>query len=219
MVTMTSSGRACRSESRGRLRQLAAMVVDNRPWRMVLGMRSALAAVLATSAYLVITSTVWQLASTLSWTKLVITMVAAIAMMVVWIIGAHDLWRRPAQLRDDEDATLLNASTVLTLLVGVLTMAVTVFVFNIVATIFFLEPPVFATDALTPEGVSDHVRLAWLATAFGTVAGALGSGLDSDAAVEASTYSDDEQRRRERSSVRRSNGEASQSRDERASGR
>jgi hypothetical protein len=215
MVTMTSSsGRAARSESRGRFRQLAAMVADNRPWRMVLGMRSALAAVLATSAYLVITSTVWQLASTLSWTKLVITMVAAIAMMVVWIIGAHDLWRRPSQLSEDEDAALLNASTVLTLLVGVLTMAATVFAFNIVATVFFLEPPVFATDASTPEGASDHVRLAWLATAFGTVAGALGSGLDSDAAVVASTYSDDEQRRRERSSV----GEG-QSRDERTSGR
>jgi hypothetical protein len=177
------------------------MVVDNRPWRMVLGMRSALAAVLATSAYLVITSTIWQIASTLSWTKLVTTMVAAIAMMVVWIIGAHHLWRRPSELSEDEDAALLNASTVLTLLTGVLTMAAAVFAFNIVATSFFLEPPVFATDALTPEGAAEHVRLAWLATAFGTVAGALGSGLDSDAAVQASTYSDDEQRRRERSSV------------------
>jgi cytochrome c oxidase subunit IV len=177
------------------------MVADNRPWRMVLGMRSALAAVLATSAYLVITSTVWQLAGTLSWAKLVITMVAAVAMMVVWIIGAHDLWRRPSEVSEDEDATLLNASTVLTLLAGVLTMAAAVFAFNVVATVFFLEPPVFATDPFTPEGVSEHVRLAWLATAFGTVAGALGSGLDSDTAVQASTYSDDEQRRRERSSV------------------
>jgi hypothetical protein len=183
------------------------MVADNRPWRMVLGMRSALAAVLATSAYLVITSTVWQIASTLSWTKLVITMVAAVAMMVVWIIGAHDLWRRPSEVSEDEDAALLNASTVLTLLTGVLTMAAAVFAFNVVATVFFLEPPVFATDAFT-QGVSNHIRLAWLATAFGTVAGALGSGLDSDAAVQASTYSDDEQRRRERSSVDDDRGQA-----------
>jgi hypothetical protein len=35
----------------------------------VLGMRSALAAVMATSAYLVITSTIWQLASSLSMTS------------------------------------------------------------------------------------------------------------------------------------------------------
>jgi anti-sigma factor RsiW len=71
-------------------------------------------------------------------------------------------------------------------------------VFNTVITVWFLEPPVFATDAGTSEGLSDHLRLAWLATAFGTVAGALGSGLDSDAAVEAATYSEDERRARSR---------------------
>ena len=201
MVTMTrSSGSDARARS-NRVRMLADMVLTNRPWRLVLGMRSALAAVLATSAYLVITSTVWQLASALSWTKLVVTMVAAVAMMVVWIIGAHHLWNRSDQLREDEDVVLLNASTVLTLLLGVVTMAAAVFVFNVAITIFFLEPPVFATDASTAQGLSDHVRLAWLATAFATVAGALGSGLDSDAAVERATYSDGEQRRRERSSV------------------
>jgi len=195
------------------MRMLADMVATNRPWRLVLGMRSALAAVIATSAYLVITSTVWQLASALSWTKLVITLVVAVAMMVVWIVGAHHLWNRSDQLREDEDVVLLNASTVLTLLLGVLTMAAAVFVFNVAITVFFLEPPVFATDASTAQGASDHLRLAWLATAFATVAGALGSGLDSDAAVERATYSDGEQRRRERSSVDDGDRDASPSAD------
>jgi len=85
-------------ERTGRLRLLAGMVIANRPWRLVLGMRSALAAVMATSAYLVITSTIWQLASSLSMTKLIVTLVAAVIMMVVWIIGAHHLWRRRDEL-------------------------------------------------------------------------------------------------------------------------
>jgi hypothetical protein len=88
---------------------------------------------------------------------------------------------------------LWNASTVLTLLVGVVTMAVAVFAFNTVVTVFFLEPPVYSSDAATWPGFVDHVRLAWLATGFATVAGAVGSGLDSDAAVEAAVY-DGEQR-------------------------
>ena len=177
----------------GRLRRLAGVVIANRPWRLVLGMRSALAAVMATSAYLVITSTIWQLASSLSMTKLAVTMVAAVLMMVAWIIGAHHLWRSRDELSEDWDPFLWNASTVLTLLVGVVTMAVAVFAFNIVVTVFFLEPPVYSSDAATWPGFVDHVRLAWLATGFATVAGAVGSGLDSDAAVEAAAY-DREQR-------------------------
>jgi hypothetical protein len=167
------------------------MVLANRPWRLVLGMRSALAAVLATSAYLVITSTIWSLASALSLVKLAVTMVAAVVMMVAWVIGAHHLWRRRDDLGEDGDILLWNASTVLTLLLGVLTMAAAVLVFNLVVTVFFLEPPVYASDAATSSGFVDHLRLAWLATAFATVAGAVGSGLDSDAAVEAATYDDE----------------------------
>lgn len=182
------------SRPAGRLRLLAGMVIANRPWRLVLGMRSALAAVLATSAYLIITSTIWQLAGALSTTKLVITMVAAVIMKVVWILGAHHLWRSREELGDRWDPILWNLSTVLTLLIGVLTMAAAVFAFNIVVTVFFLEPPVYSSDASTWPGFVDHVRLAWLATGFATVAGAIGSGLDSDAAVEAATYEGEQER-------------------------
>jgi hypothetical protein len=178
------------------MRALMSMVVANRPWRLVLGLRNALAAVLATSAYLVITSTIWQLALALSVTKLSITMVAAVVMMVVWMVATHQLWRDRTDASSREEAWLLNASTVLTLLLGVLTMAAAVLVFNILTTVFFLEPPVFYSDAGTGQGFADHVRLAWLATAFATVAGALGSGLDSDAAVEAATYSEEERQQR-----------------------
>ena len=115
------------------------------------------------------------------------------ASIVAWIIGAHHLWRRRDELSEGWDPFLWNASTVLTLLVGVVTMAVAVFAFNIVVTVFFLEPPVYSSDAATWPGFVDHVRLAWLATGFATVAGAVGSGLDSDAAVEAAAY-DSEQR-------------------------
>ena len=147
------------------------MVIANRPWRLVLGMRSALAAVMATSAYLVITSTIWQLASSLSMTKLAVTMVAAVLMMVAWIIGAHHLWRSRDELARAGIRSCGNASTVLTLLVGVVTMAVAVFAFNIVVTVFFLEPPVYSSDAATWPGFVEHARLAWLATGFATVGG------------------------------------------------
>ncbi|HEY2226042.1 hypothetical protein [Actinomycetospora sp.] len=172
---------------RGRGRQLASMVLANRPWRLILGLRSALAAVLATSLYLIITSTIWQLASLLGWTKLIATTVVSVALMVVWILNAHDLWLRPGDVREDDDVSLQNATTVLTLTIGVTVMAATVFVFNLLLALFFLQPPLFTGTS------SDYIRLAWLATGFGTLGGALGSGLDSDSAVLEATYSDPQQ--------------------------
>jgi hypothetical protein len=73
---------------------------------------------------------------------------------------------RPA-LGEGRDPFLWNASTVLTLLIGVVTMAVAVFAFTIVVTVFFLEPPVYSSDAATWPGFVDHERLAWLATGCG----------------------------------------------------
>src|SRR4051794_34028517 len=50
---------------RGRVRLLAGMVAANQPWRLLIGLSSALAAALATSAFGLITVTVWLLATNL----------------------------------------------------------------------------------------------------------------------------------------------------------
>ncbi len=51
----------------GRWRLLQGMVLANRPWLLVPGLKSALVAALATGAIATINSTVWLLAGSLSW--------------------------------------------------------------------------------------------------------------------------------------------------------
>ena len=182
---------------RGRARLLAGMVRTNQPWRLVLGMRSALAAVLGTSAYLTITSTIWLLSTRLGTGKLVVTTVVSVALMVAWIIGAHHLWERARDEGEREETLLYNASTVITLSIGVLVMSVAVYVLTLLGSLFFLEPSVLGAELGRPPTIGDHLMLAWLATGLATVAGALGSGLDSEDAVRRAAYGYRERQRRD----------------------
>lgn len=183
---------------RGRTRLLAGMVRTNQPWRLLVGMRSALAAVLATGAYLIITSTtVWQLSTLLGVDKLVLTAVVSVALMVAWIIGAHHLWERARDQSDRKETFLYNASTVITLSIGVLVMFVAVYVLTLLGSLFFLEPSLLGSSLGRPPTYGDHFMLAWLATGLATVAGALGSGLDSEDAVRRAAYGYRERQRRD----------------------
>lgn len=182
---------------RGRLRLLAGMVQTNEPWRLVLGMRTALAAVLGTSAYLTINSTIWQLSTRLGAVKLTLTVIVSIVLMVAWIIGAHHLWERAEDADEREEVVLYNVSTVLTLSIGVLAMCVAVYVITVLGSLFFLDGSVYASSLGRSPTFGDHLLLAWLATGLATVAGALGSGLDSEEAVRRAAYGYRERRRRD----------------------
>ncbi|GAA4824750.1 hypothetical protein GCM10023201_08720 [Actinomycetospora corticicola] len=181
----------------GRVRLLLGMVRTNEPWKLVLGMRTALAAVVGTSAYLTINSTIWLLSTRLGAPKLALTMVVAVALMVVWIIGAHSLWERAQDAEEREEVWLFNVSTVLTLSIGVLVMTAAVYVLTLLGSLFFLEPSVFAQSLGRPPTWGDHLLLSWLATGLATVAGALGSGLDSEEAVRRAAYGYRERQRRD----------------------
>jgi hypothetical protein len=85
---------------RGRIRLLSGMVRSNTPWRLVFGMSSALAAAIATSAFGLSSSTIWQISHQLEPARQVISAAAAIALLVAWLIAAHHLWEKPHQNHD-----------------------------------------------------------------------------------------------------------------------
>src|SRR5687767_2315050 len=105
----------------GRWRLLLGMVLANRPWLLVPGLKSALVAALATGAVATINSTVWQLAVSLSWWRLMVAMIASIALVVAWLVIDGELWDRPDDNSSEarERSRLYNTSTLVTLTVGV----------------------------------------------------------------------------------------------------
>ncbi|CAM5240078.1 hypothetical protein SALBM311S_12402 [Streptomyces alboniger] len=188
------------SGARGYLRVLGGMVRANRPWRLVPGLSKALAAALATGAVATVNSTVWSLAAALSTPRLVIAMVGSVAIMIGWLIVDAQLWHRKAE--DSREARLTarlyNASTVVTVGIGVLVCYAGLMVINLVWALFILNGRVFASITQTPLHATEYWALSWFVASVATVGGALGSGLESDEAIRAAAYSKRERERRHR---------------------
>src|SRR4051794_30974175 len=128
----------------GRWRLLLGMVLANRPWLLVPGLKSALVAALTTGAIATINSTVWLLAGSLSWWRLVIAMIASIALVVGWLVIDGQLGARPdagsAQAR--ERSRLYNASPLVPLTAGAILCYIALYVLNLVWALFVLDPAV-----------------------------------------------------------------------------
>ncbi|WP_345382104.1 hypothetical protein [Pseudonocardia yuanmonensis] len=173
---------------RGRLRLLAGMVRDNRPWRLVPHLSSATAAAAATGAYAIVTTSFWTMATSLSSLRLLLISVVAILAMATWLIAYNHLWDRP----DDRDArakaVLYNAATAITMIFGVTCMYVLLYLAGLLAALALIDPGYFSSQLHQPPSSGAYLKLVWLASSVGIVAGALGSSLESEEAVRKATY-------------------------------
>lgn len=183
---------------RGRVRLLSGMVRSNQPAQLVFGLRSALAAAVATSAFGLSSSTIWQIGDQLGVVRQIIAGVVSIALLVFWLITAHGLWekRRNGTEQDREQVLLYNTSTVATLTIGVGVMYVGLFVINLAVALFIVPPHLLASTLGSPADFTRYLTLAWGFTTMGVIAGALGSSLESDQAVRQAAYGYREEQRR-----------------------
>lgn len=173
---------------RGRLRLLAGMVRDNRPWRLVPHLSSATAAAAATGAYAIITTSFWTMAISLSPLRLFLISVVAIAAMATWLITYNHLWDRPPDQDGRAKAVLYNAATVITLLIGVACMYLLLYAAGLLVALALIDPGYFSRQLQQPASFGAYLKLVWLASSVGIVAGALGSSLESEEAVRNATY-------------------------------
>jgi hypothetical protein len=184
----------------GRWRLLIGMVLANRPWLLVFGLKSALVAALATGAVATINSTVWLLAGSLSWWRLLVATIASVACVVVWLVIDGGLWDRPDDKSPEarERSRLYNTSTLVTLTTGVLICYLALYVVNLVWALFVLDPAVMGRNLHASVGYRDLFVLTWFVASAATLGGALGTGLESDEAIRAAAYSKREEERRNR---------------------
>jgi hypothetical protein len=171
-----------------RLRLLAGMVYANRPWRLVTGMSKVMMAAFATGAVSLAYPTIWQLSATMGPWRLSTATILASAALIAWLIIEHELWERPHSADERERAVLYNASTVVTLLIGVVIFHAGLFILLLLTAWWTLPPQMVGQNIGHPVGLSTLSLMAWLVAAVATLGGALGSGMEDDEAVRAAAY-------------------------------
>lgn len=177
---------------------LAGMVRVNRPWRLIRGLSTALAGAMAGIAFGVLYSSIWSLGAALSPLRLAGLTVASISALTAWIIFGHGLWEgsRPDRSEPTLHTRMRNASTLITVTIGSLAFYLTMLAISF-AGVLLVIPADYLTKTLGTSSVSlpDYLTIALVASALGTLAGAVGSGLEDDVTVREATYGYREQQR------------------------
>jgi uncharacterized membrane protein len=173
---------------RGNLRLLAGMVRANQPWRLIARLSRALAAAVAAVVFALVTADVWRLADALRPLNLAVLTLLSLVGIVVFLIVSHGLWSRTPRGVGREQAILFNVTTTLTLTIGVASLYGALFVLGLAGAGLVLDPDVLGKAIGHDAGLATYVRVTWMASSLATVAGALGAGLESDAAVREAAY-------------------------------
>lgn len=179
----------------GHMRLLSGMVRANRPWRAMSGLSTAVVAALATGAYAILNSIVWMLSGALDPLRLTAVMLVGITAIVAYLIVSHELWQPARESENRKDTALYNAATILTLLSAVSCAYVILFIALLFAAGLVVDADIFRSEVSHSVSAASYLRLAWLAASFATIAGALGSGLESIEEVREAAYGHNQRRR------------------------
>jgi hypothetical protein len=182
---MQASGKRAsgRSPSAHEELSIGQMVLANRPWRLVRDLSKVLVATLASAGFFIVNSNAWGIADQLAIPILLLIAVLAVVGLGVWLAVAHSLWERPSQRRDPALAYRVNATTVLTLVLGLLFAYVVLYVVILASMALVVPERFMASNLGHPARFGDYAAAAWFAASMAVVVGAIGSGLESDAEV------------------------------------
>src|SRR3954452_37657 len=165
---------------RGNLRLLVGMIRANQPARVIARLSRALAASLGTAAYAMSSSSMWMLSHGMAWPRLALLGAASIITLCVVLVLAHGLWERASGPDDREAVVLFNLTTSATLGLAVLTLYASLLVLSVVGGAALIPPQVYRGNVGHAPALADYLKLGWLAATIATLAGALGSLIESD---------------------------------------
>lgn len=173
----------------GNLRLLAGMVRANRPWRLAARLSRALTAATAAGVFALVTPDIWQLADAFGWVRHTVVAVGSVLAITATLVVGGQMWERARHRRVRKQVVLFNLATTATVVIGVLSLYLALFVLALGGALLLVVPSLFDAGLGHPARLPDYLELAWLISSLATVGGALGAGLETDEAVREAAYS------------------------------
>src|SRR4051812_2333039 len=173
---------------RDNLRLLVGMVRANQPERVIARLSRALAVSLGTAAYAMTSSSIWMLSHGMAWPRLALLAAASIITLCVVLVLAHGLWEQASGQDDRQSVVLFNLATSVTLGLAVLTLYAGLLVLSVVGGAALIPQSVYHGEIGHAPALADYLKLGWLAATIATLAGALGSLIESDESVREAAY-------------------------------
>lgn len=172
----------------GHARLLSGMVYANRPWSLFPSFKTTIATAFATGGYGLIFSSLWQLGNIYELWRLILLMVAAMALLIGWIIISHRLWQSRRDASSHYLTTLYNTATLLTITAGVVFAYVIVYLLLLSAALVYIPTSMLESTIQQPVTPVSFARIAWITASVATIAGAVGAGLEDTDAVREATF-------------------------------
>ncbi|HEX8115247.1 MAG TPA: hypothetical protein VF516_46285 [Kofleriaceae bacterium] len=172
----------------GNLRLLFGVIRGNQPWALIVGLSNSLVAALGVSAFGLTSPVIWRIANAMSLPRLLLLTTASLLVIGFTLMTAHRLWER-APTRDARTRVLLiNLATSSTVAIGVVTSYIALLIFNYAFGGALIPEQVLQRELGHTVSTVHYVRIAWLVSALATLGGALGTVLETNAAVRAAAY-------------------------------
>jgi len=180
-----------KSRTIGRLRVLLGMTFANRPWSALFSFNKLITLSFATGSYISIFPTPWRLSIAFSTERFIALMILAILGTIIWVIFSHDLWEKPTEKGRKRWRDLYNGTTFITLGVIIVSNYILLFIIFLAAIAIFVPPSLFeAWTGMENEPTPKYYfALVWLITSLGTLAGAIGTGIEDQDKIRDITYS------------------------------
>ncbi|PAV30631.1 hypothetical protein CIL05_05890 [Virgibacillus profundi] len=174
-----------------RLRVLLGMTFANRPWTALFSFNKLTTLSFATGSYIAIFSTPWKLSIAYTPYRFIALMMLAILGTIIWVIFSHDLWEKATEKGEKRWRDLYNWTTFITLGAIVVINYCLLFFFFLIAIALFVPPELFKAWTGLDEDPSlvYYFGLVWLITSLGTLAGAIGTGVENKEKIRDITYS------------------------------